>query len=84
MSKLIEEVRKAGVDGLTTEAGARSAVEAVTQAIANVAASGDTVVLRGFGTFKVKNRAARKARNPRTGEAIHVASRDELTFKASR
>ncbi len=44
---------------------------------------GDKVELRGFGSFKVKNRRARLARNPRTGEAVQVPSKQVPYFKAS-
>ncbi len=42
------------------------------------------IELRNFGVFKVKNRKARKARNPRTGEAVMVPERRTVTFKAGR
>lgn len=37
----------------------------------------------GFGTFKRTTRAARVARNPRTGEAVEVPEKDAVTFKAA-
>ena len=39
------------------------------------------VELRGFGVFEVKKRAARRARNPRTGETVHVPEKFVVTFK---
>ena len=42
------------------------------------------IELRNFGVFKVKNRKARKARNPRTGESVMVPERRTVTFKAGR
>jgi len=40
------------------------------------------IELRNFGVFKVKDRKARKARNPRTGESVMVPARKVVTFKA--
>ena len=45
---------------------------------------GRKIEIRGFGSFKVKQRKARVTRNPRTGEKIHVPSRSVPTFKPSR
>jgi nucleoid DNA-binding protein len=42
------------------------------------------IELRNFGVFKVKERKPRKARNPRTGEAVMVAARRAVTFKAGQ
>jgi integration host factor subunit beta len=42
------------------------------------------IEIRGFGSFKVKRRKARKARNPRTGDAVHVPGRLVPTFKPSK
>jgi len=44
---------------------------------------GDKVELRGFGSFKVKTRRARLARNPRTGESVDVPAKRVPFFKAS-
>lgn len=46
--------------------------------------TGKSYVVRGFGTFGVKKRAARTARNPRTGEKIQVKDMDVPFFKASK
>ncbi len=46
--------------------------------------SGDSVTLRGFGNFKVTERAARKGRNPRTGEEIDIAAGKRVSFKMSK
>jgi integration host factor subunit beta len=42
------------------------------------------IELRGFGVFEVKKRKARKARNPRTGEAVLVPETSTVSFKAGR
>lgn len=43
-----------------------------------------TIELRNFGVFKVKRRAARKARNPRTGEKVSVPPKNVVTFKPGK
>ena len=45
---------------------------------------GSVVKLVNFGTFKVVNRKARKGRNPRTGEAIDIPSKNVVRFKAGK
>lgn len=47
-------------------------------------AEGDSVSLVGFGTFTCKDRAARTARNPQTGEAINIPAKKTPVFKASK
>ncbi len=44
---------------------------------------GNNIEIRGFGTFKVKQRKARKARNPRTGEEVPVPDRKVPVFRPS-
>ncbi|MDA8027527.1 MAG: integration host factor subunit beta [Nitrospiraceae bacterium] len=46
--------------------------------------SGDTVELRDFGVLRVRTRATRKARNPRTGSSVLVAPKKVPYFKQSR
>ena len=43
-----------------------------------------SIELRNFGVFKVKERKPRKARNPRTGEAVKIPAKRTVTFKAGR
>ncbi len=62
--------------------GDQSAGRAVA-AIRNALADGDEVRLVGFGTFSVRERAARMGRNPATGEAIKIAASCAPAFKAS-
>jgi nucleoid DNA-binding protein len=42
---------------------------------------GETLELRNFGVFKVRERKARKGRNPRTGDSVEIASKKVVTFK---
>jgi len=67
-----------------SKADASSAVEAVLDGITSALKNDDAVSLVGFGTFSVAQRAARTARNPRTGEPIDVAASKAPKFKAGK
>jgi integration host factor subunit beta len=58
-------------------------VDLILENISRALCNGDKVELRGFGSFKVKERRSRKARNPRTGDAVAVPSKLVPYFKAS-
>ena len=60
------------------------AVDAVVESIQEALGKGDKVSLVGFGTFEVRARAARKGRNPQTGEEIEIAATKVPTFKAGK
>ena len=61
---------------------AEAAVNAVTEAITEALKAGDKVQLIGFGTFDVKESAARDGRNPKTGETIKIAASKRPVFSA--
>ncbi len=63
---------------------AESAVNAVLGSIGDALAKGETVSIAGFGTFSVKDRPARQARNPRTGESIAIAASIVPSFKPGK
>ena len=63
---------------------AEAAVNAITEAIAEALKAGDKVQLVGFGTFEVKERAAREGRNPKTGETLTIAASKHPTFSAGK
>jgi len=67
-----------------SKAGAGRALDAALGAITGALTSGDTVSLVGFGTFSVKERAARIGRNPRTGKSIQIAASKNVGFKAGK
>ncbi|MCG8625615.1 MAG: integration host factor subunit beta [Proteobacteria bacterium] len=52
--------------------------------ISEALAQGKRVELRGFGAFVLRNRVARKARNPRTGESVMVGERNIPAFKMGK
>src|SRR6202048_3539527 len=59
-------------------------VEAMLERITAVLKSGDKVQLTPFGQFKIRDRAARVARNPQTGEPVNVPAKRVLKFIAGR
>ncbi|WP_203361887.1 HU family DNA-binding protein [Bacillus sp. REN10] len=63
---------------------ATKAVEAVFDAIQSTLANGDKVQLIGFGNFEVRERSARKGRNPQTGEEIEIAASKVPAFKPGK
>ncbi len=71
---------KAELSKKDTEAAVSAAVEVITEALAK----GDKVQLVGFGSFEVKNRAARIGRNPRTRELIKIPASKIPVFKAGK
>lgn len=79
--ELIDKV--AGEIGVTKRE-AKKAVECVFETITGCLAKGDAVRLVGFGTFGARQRAARMARNPRTGEKIQVKAMKVPFFKAGK
>ncbi|NIP96671.1 MAG: HU family DNA-binding protein [Akkermansiaceae bacterium] len=81
-AELIDAVQaKLGKDA--TKRAAEDAVAAVLDSIANGVREDRKVQLIGFGTFEVKNRAARMGRNPKTGEPMQIAASKSVGFKAS-
>ncbi len=75
---LVNAVAAAGF----TKKDADKAVAAVFGAIEGALKAGDKVQLIGFGTFEVRERAAKEGRNPRTGETIKIAASKVPAFKA--
>jgi DNA-binding protein HU-beta len=67
-----------------SKADATKAVESVIDAVTNALRGGDQVALVGFGTFSVRDRAARTGRNPRTGETIQIPASRNPVFKAGK
>lgn len=63
---------------------AEDALNAVASAITAVTNRDGQARIPGFGTFKVKTRAARTGRNPATGEIVQVAEKKVLTFKEAK
>ena len=77
---LIDKVAEEGM----TKKQAAAAVNAVLDAISGALAAGDKVSLVGFGSFSVKNRAAREGRNPQTGKPLKIKAKKVPVFKAGK
>ncbi len=58
-------------------------VESVLAHVSDALASGETVKISSFGTFSVRDKAARVGRNPKTGEEVPILPRRVLTFRPS-
>lgn len=67
-----------------SKAAAGRAVDAVVESVTGALKKGDQVTLIGFGTFSVKERAARTGRNPQTGAEIQIAAAKIPSFKAGK
>ena len=67
-----------------TRQEAMEAVEIVLNEIKMVLASGEDVRISGFAGFHLREKKARNARNPRSGEAVLIRARRVLTFKPSQ
>ena len=67
-----------------TKVQAEQAVEAMLNGILTSLKKGDEVSIAGLGIFSVKQRAAREARNPRTGESIKVPAMKVPKFRAAK
>ena len=66
-----------------TDAVAAEAVDAVFSAVVRAVTKGDSVTVTGFGVFEKRKRAARVARNPRTGEKVRVRATSVPSFRPS-
>ncbi|MDR2162075.1 MAG: HU family DNA-binding protein [Desulfovibrio sp.] len=66
--------------GLDTLAQAETACEKIFAIIAGTLKSGGSIAISGFGSFKTVKRAARKGRNPRTGEEIRIPASTAVKF----
>ncbi|HAV3836697.1 MULTISPECIES: HU family DNA-binding protein [Acinetobacter calcoaceticus/baumannii complex] len=72
------------MDANLTKSQAAAALQAVEDAIGAALAEGGSVSWIGFGTFSVKERAARTGRNPKTGEELQIAAAKVPSFKAGK
>ncbi|WP_303840258.1 HU family DNA-binding protein [Selenomonas ruminantium] len=67
-----------------TKKDAEKALGAFFESVQQALIEGDRVQLIGFGTFEVKERAARKGRNPQTGKEIEIPAAKNPVFKAGK
>lgn len=80
-SEMIDAIAE-GAD--ISKAAAGRALDAVIDAVTDTLKKGETVNLIGFGTFEVRDRAARTGRNPQTGATIQIAAAKSPAFKAGK
>jgi DNA-binding protein HU-beta len=80
-SELIEAIA-ASAD--IPKATAARALDAMVDTVTDSLKKGDSVSLVGFGTFQVKERAARTGRNPQTGQPIEIKAAKVPSFKAGK
>src|SRR6516165_7810078 len=79
------DMARAIADGMgLTRSQVSEVIRRVLDGITEALVSEGRIELRNFGVFEVRGRRPRRARNPRTGEAVDVPARRVVTFKAGR
>jgi len=80
-AELVAEIAKqAGITKKEADAALKAAVSAISEALKR----GERIAIPGLGIFTVKMRAARKGRNPRTGQVIQIPARKVVAFKPAK
>ncbi len=79
-----EIVEKISLTSYLNKKESADIVESVFDLIKSTLETGENIKIAGFGNFEVKEKAARRGRNPQTGESIEIAARRILTFKPSQ
>lgn len=80
---LVEQVAEAIGPGITKKDCAL-VVDGFLNAVKAALGNGEHIEIRGFGTYKVRKRKSRMARNPRTGEPVEVPARMVPVFKPAK
>ena len=80
-TELIEAIAK---EASLSKKDAEAALNAYTSVVSKTLKKGDKITLVGFGTFEVRKRAARKGKNPQTGEAIKIKAAKVPAFKPGK
>ena len=78
---LVEKVAK---EADMTKKDAEKLVEIIFDSIVSTLNEGEKIELRGFGSFRVRERNARKGRNPKTGEAVKIPAKRVAYFKPGK
>jgi DNA-binding protein HU-beta len=79
-AELIEKLNEKGV----TKTNAKTAVEAVLDALAEALVNGERITPVGFGTFEVQDTPARMGRNPQTGAPVEIPAGKRVKFKPGK
>ncbi len=80
-SELIDQIAE---NADISKAAAGRALDALIETVTETLKKGEQVTLVGFGSFLVRERAARAGRNPKTGEAIEISAAKVPAFKAGK
>lgn len=78
-SEIVDRVQEMGL----TKKSATMVIESLLEIIKNALATGDDVLVSGFGKLTVKQKHSRKGRNPATGDDLMLRKRKVVTFKCS-
>jgi integration host factor subunit beta len=81
-SVLVEKVTER-VEGLTKKQ-VETIINTIFDGMKEALSRGEKIEIRGFGNFRVKQRNAKTARNPRTGEKVEVPAKNVLHFKLGK
>ncbi len=81
-AELIAAVEAKGVDKKESAKAVAAVFECITEALSQK--TPEKVQIIGFGTFEVRDRAAKQGRNPKTGETIQIAASKSPAFKAGK
>jgi nucleoid DNA-binding protein len=80
----IEIINKVAEDTGLTKVKAEEAVETIISAVKETLRQGEPVILRRFGSFRVRSKSDRIGRNPKTGEEAPIAARKVVRFKSGK
>jgi integration host factor subunit beta len=81
-SELIEELT--ATNDIINKREAEAIINTIFDGIGQALAGGDRVEIRGFGSFTVRQRDAREARNPKSGEVVRIPSKKTPFFKTGK
>ncbi|HGJ5864216.1 HU family DNA-binding protein [Arsenophonus nasoniae] len=79
-----EDINQIAEKADLTKKDSEKALNALIETVTEALKAGDEVQLVGFGSFQVKQRAAREGRNPQTGKVIQIAAANVPSFKAGK
>ncbi len=77
-------VEKVANEAEMTKKDAEQLVEIIFESIVSTLNNGEKIELRGFGSFRVRHRNARKGRNPKTGTAVNIPAKRVAYFKPGK
>lgn len=77
-------IEKVAIDLTLTKVMAKDVIKSVFEAVADTLKDGETLRITGFGSFKVKEKAARTCRNPKTGGTVDVPAKKVVKFTAAK